>query len=92
MKLSEPQRRVLRTMVTLECKLLTHQAKAYDRDDYDWTMYQGHRELGPSLDVVCMLQDHGLLRLVRRNRRGTSVYVLTPKGREIAKELRDVPR
>lgn len=84
MKLSEPQKRVLRTMVDLD--FATHVELSFS----ETYAYYTNRHLAtipdPAVRTIHALERRGLLRAIRKQFSHT-FYVLTPKGCEKAKEL-----
>ena len=82
MKLSEPQKRVLKTMAELDCKVTVRRGYAMNL-----VRFLEHGDVpAPSAAIVHTLCRRGLL-VPNRERHRFTIYRLTPKGREVAKEL-----
>lgn len=87
MKLSEPQKRVLRTMLEFDCVVVANRPNStgwYDRPRVSKVSRPGWNTLN------CLYWDSCLLSR-EYDAQGYVVYRLTPKGREKAKELSDDP-
>lgn len=82
MKLTRPQKRVLRTMLEFETYVDFSLSERY--------AYYARRDLAiipdPAVSTIHALERRGLLEAIRKWGEST-FYVLTPKGREAAKEL-----
>ena len=96
MKLSEPQKRVLKTMTKFDCPVHLS-LDFYEEQSFGRCRYGGHGGFAhPGWKVarttVLRLVETGCI--VETRRPGSrpnwqTEFVLTPKGREIAKELQD---
>ena len=85
MKLTEPQKRVLRTMVEFVTHVELSLSETY--------AYYTRRDLGatipdPAASTMGALERRNLVDATRKWGDHT-FYTFTPKGREVAKELRD---
>ena len=94
LKLSEPQKRVLRTMAEFDCPVyLSLDFYEPQLFGHCWYGERGFADSKVARATVLSLRETGFLEETRR-RPGTrpnwrTVFILTPKGREIAKELQD---
>ena len=84
MKLSAPQKRVLRTMYRHDCEI----GEARFGSETHLRYEAQTRESAPRIATIRVLHRHGFLRVYRLDW-FCSAYILTPKGREKAKELQD---
>lgn len=97
MKLSKPQQRVLRTMVKLRCHISIYSGVQFTNRARAW-FHQGGRWLKKPrvrLSTAEALERRGLVKAqgwpFGHDKRYRDL-ILTPKGREIAKELQDVQK
>jgi len=90
MKLTEPQKRVLRILFHYSCDVCVHPGMGvawYDHEDMPSLPYSGSK--APAPVTVRALERRNILRRAHISRYGDVYYRLTPKGREVAKELQD---
>jgi len=83
-KLSEPQKRVLRTLLRYDCEISEARFGAETHLRYE--AQTGER--APRTATVWVLRRHGLLRCYRIDW-FCSAYRLTAKGREVAQQLEE---